>query len=72
MQKQFEELESKISALKEQKSKIENELGDPEIYSNMNKFQETEKKYNHTVSELKSAEAQYEKVFEDLMEFGDQ
>jgi len=72
LQKQFEELEVKISGLKDQKSKIENELGDPEIYSNMNKFQETEKKYNQTVSELKTAETQYEKVFEDLMEFGDQ
>ena len=65
-------MEVKISGLKEQKNKIENELGDPEIYSNMSKFQETEKKYNHTVSELKAAEAQYEKVFEQLMEFGDQ
>jgi ATP-binding cassette subfamily F protein 3 len=72
LQKQFEELELKISGLKEQKSKIENELGDSEIYSNMNKFQETEKKYNTTVSELKVAEAQYEKIFEQLMEFGDQ
>lgn len=71
LQKQFEELEVKISALKELKIKIENELGDPDIYSKMNKFQETEKKYNHTVSELKVAETQYEKVFEGLMEFGD-
>lgn len=71
LQKQFEELEVKISALKELKIKIENELGDPDIYSKMNKFQETEKKYNHTVSELKAAETQYEKVFEGLMEFGD-
>lgn len=71
LQKQFEELEVKISALKELKIKIENELGDPDIYSKMNKFQETEKKYNHSVSELKVAETQYEKVFEGLMEFGD-
>lgn len=71
LQKQFEELEVKISALKELKIKIENELGDSDIYSKMNKFQETEKKYNHTVSELKVAETQYEKVFEGLMEFGD-
>jgi ATP-binding cassette subfamily F protein 3 len=69
LQKQFEELEQKLSAIKEQKIKIEADLADPAIYSNLQKFQETEKKYNQISSELKTAEIQYEKVFEELMDF---
>ncbi len=68
LQKQFEELEQKLSAIKEQKTKIEADLADPAIYSNLQKFQEAEKRYNQISTELKSVETQYEKVFEELMD----
>jgi len=67
LQRQFDELEQKTAALKEEKQKIESDLANPEIYSNISKFQETEKKYNQLVAELRSAESQYEKAFELLM-----
>ena len=69
LQKQFEELEQKLSALKQQKIQFETALADPAIYTNLQKFQEAEKKYNQTVSELKIVETQYEKVFEEIMNF---
>ena len=67
LQRQFEELEQKTAQLKEEKLKVESDLANPEIYSNVSKFQETEKKYNKIIAELTSAEAQYEKAFELLM-----
>jgi ATP-binding cassette subfamily F protein 3 len=68
LQKQFEELEQKLSAIKQQKIQLETDLADPTIYTNLQKFQETEKKYNQISSELKITEIQYEKVFEELMD----
>jgi ATP-binding cassette subfamily F protein 3 len=67
LQRQFEELEQKTAQLKEEKLKVESDLANPEIYSNVSKFQETEKKYNKIIAELTSAESQYEKAFELLM-----
>jgi ATP-binding cassette subfamily F protein 3 len=67
LHRQFEELEQKTAQLKEEKLKVESDLANPEIYSNVSKFQETEKKYNKIIAELTSAESQYEKAFELLM-----
>ena len=67
LQRQFEELEKKISELKSQKITVEAALADPGIYSDMKKFQETERQYNKVSSELQEAEKQYEVVFESLM-----
>jgi ATP-binding cassette subfamily F protein 3 len=68
LQRQFEELEKKISELKSQKITVEAALADPGIYSDMKKFQETERQYNKVSSELQEAEKQYEVVFEGLMD----
>jgi ATP-binding cassette subfamily F protein 3 len=67
LQRQFEELESKISFLKTDKSKAENALADPRIYSDKYKFQEAEKTYQEINSQLTTLELQYEKIFEELM-----
>ena len=57
-----------MSVIKLQKIQLETDLADPAIYTNLQKFQETEKKYNQTVSDLKIVETQYEKVFEEMMD----
>jgi len=67
LQRQFEELEQKTAQLKQEKINIESDLANPEIYSDVSKFQATEKKYNQVVAELTAAETQYEKAFELLM-----
>jgi ATP-binding cassette subfamily F protein 3 len=67
LQRQFEELESKIAVLKTDKAKAENALADPRIYSDKSKFQEAEKTYQEINSQLTTLEIQYEKIFEELM-----
>lgn len=67
LQRQFEELESKISDLKSEKVKAEEALADIEVYTNKFKFVEAEKKYKQVVDQLAALESVYEKLFEDLM-----
>jgi ATP-binding cassette subfamily F protein 3 len=67
LQRQFEELESKIAVLKTDKTKAENALADSRIYSDKSKFQEAEKTYQEINSQLITLEMQYEKIFEELM-----
>jgi ATP-binding cassette subfamily F protein 3 len=67
LQRQFDELEQKTAQLKQEKINIESDLANPAIYSDISKFQATEKKYNQIVAELTAAETQYEKAFEMLM-----
>jgi len=67
LQRQFEELESKIAVLKADKAKAEEALADPMIYSDKNKFKQAEKTYQRIYSQLSTHESQYEKLFEELM-----
>ena len=70
LQRQFDELESKIAVLKADKAKAEEALADPGIYSNKSKFQEAEKTYHQINNQLASLEPQFEKIFEELMNLG--
>ena len=70
LQRQFEELESKIAVLKADKTKAEDALADPRIYSDKTKFQEAEKTYQQVNGQLSNLENQYEKIFEELMNMG--
>jgi ATP-binding cassette subfamily F protein 3 len=70
LQRQFEELEAKIAQLKSDKSRAEEALADPGIYSNKSKFQEAEKVYQQISGQLSWLEPQYEKIFEELMNLG--
>jgi ATP-binding cassette subfamily F protein 3 len=63
LQKQFEELEAQISKLQEEKKSLEAKLAEPDIYSNHQKFTETESQYNALSKQLATAEAAYEEVF---------
>ena len=71
LQKQFDEIEIKISSLKTSIKDAETALGDPAIYSDHGKFEEAEKKYNQFTNELRSLEKTSEELFEKLMELGD-
>lgn len=67
LQRQFDEIEKKVTELKQLRSHIESELADPSIYTDSRKFSETEKKYNSVISELVNSESKYEELFEQLM-----
>jgi len=54
--------------LKQEKHTIEMELASPDSYKNAAKFAETEKSYKSVNEKIKQAEAQYEQLFEQIME----
>jgi len=67
-QKRFQQLETDINRLKQEKEKLEISLSDPEVYSNKEKFLQTEKAYKQKEEELNRLNREYEEVFEKLME----
>jgi ATP-binding cassette, subfamily F, member 3 len=68
MQKQFQQLEEKIAVLTKQKAAFEASLTDPSTYSDKTKFLQTESAYKKTTEELTRLNADYEKIFEKIME----
>ncbi len=68
IQKRFQQLEQTIEILNKEKSVLESNLSLPEIYSDSQKFMNAEKLYNQKTAELKRANAEYETLFEKIME----
>jgi ATP-binding cassette subfamily F protein 3 len=67
-QKIFQQLEERIAKLNKQKQELEASLIDPAIYSDKKKFLEAETAYKKAEAELVTLNAEYEKVFEKIME----
>ncbi|HEY6062648.1 MAG TPA: ABC-F family ATP-binding cassette domain-containing protein, partial [Chitinophagaceae bacterium] len=67
MQKQFQQLEDKISALKKQKDELEASLSDPATYSDKTKFHTAETAYKKAADDLERLNREYEIVFEKIM-----
>jgi ATP-binding cassette, subfamily F, member 3 len=68
LQKQFQQLEERLAKLNQQKTEIESALNDPQTYADKNKFQQAEATYKKISNELAQANAEYEKVFEKIVE----
>lgn len=64
----FGQLETKLVELNSNKSTLEAALADPSIYGDKNKFLLAEADYNKAVKELADANAEFEVVFEKMME----
>lgn len=67
-QKQAQQLEERISKLKEQLKQLETDMASPDVYSDKQKFRNTEDAYKKANTELTKANAEYEEVFEKVME----
>lgn len=67
-QKQLQQLEEKINSTTTEKNKLEQLLSDPSTYSDKTKFQQTETAYQSLSKQLLQLNAEYEKVFEKVME----
>jgi ATP-binding cassette, subfamily F, member 3 len=67
-QKQLQQLEEKINTITTEKNKTEQLLSDPSIYGDKIKFQQTETSYQTLSKQLQQVNAEYEKVFEKVME----
>ncbi|MBK8520634.1 MAG: ABC-F family ATP-binding cassette domain-containing protein [Ferruginibacter sp.] len=64
----FKQLEEKIADLTKKKAQLELDLASPDVYGDKTKFLQTETAYKNADAELKKANAEYEIVFEKLME----
>ncbi len=69
LRNQFNKLESDLGKMNFDKNRLELLLADPEIYSNKEKFQAAESEYNQISMKAEQLQAEYEKVFEQLMNF---
>ena len=67
-QKLFQQLEEKIAKLTKEKIVLETDLGSPSIYLDKQKFLAAENKYKENTNQLQNANAEYEKLFEKIME----
>ena len=67
VKKQFTVAEENIAKTTKEKEKLELDLGLPDIYSNHEKFSDTERKYNQVKSRLAKENKEYESIFETLM-----
>ena len=64
----FQQLEEKIAQLNKKKTELEAALASPEIYNDKNKFTQAESDYKNAAAELEKTNAEYEVVFEKVME----
>ena len=67
VQKMFQLLEDKINQLGEKKLALEAALVHPDVYSEKQKFQETEKSYFDLCAELEESNREYEILFEKMI-----
>ena len=71
-QKRLAQLESQLTLLQSQQAEAEAALALPEVYADRNKFLQTEASYKKATTDLAATNAEYEKVFEKLMEMEEQ
>ena len=69
LQRKFSESELRVAELQKKKDAAEALLGHPEVYADKDKFRESEKNYQDFNRQLKQAEAEYEKIFEEMMKY---
>ena len=68
LQRQFTKLEEQLNAAKTKQTEIELELSKPENYANKDSFTKLEQSYAQTKAEVSRLEADYEKLFEQIVE----
>lgn len=67
-QKLLQQLEEKIGTATTEKNKLEQLLSDPSTYGDKTKFQQTESAYQNISKQLTQLNADYETIFEKVME----
>ena len=71
-QRIFQQLEEQIAALNKKKFELEAALIDPAVYSDKSKFLQAEAAFKKAGDEINSLNAEYEKVFEKIVELESQ
>lgn len=68
LQKQFSKVEEQVNQLNKQKAQVENDLANPALFNDRNRFQQLEKDYANVQTKLSVVNKQYEEMFEKIME----
>lgn len=68
LQRQFAKLEEQLNTAKTKQTEIELELSKPENYANKDSFTKLEQAYAQSKAEVTKLEADYEKLFEQIVE----
>ncbi len=66
--KQFGKLEAAAGKLSDEKKALEAKLASPEVYANAGEFQKLDAEYRAVEQKWKAANADYEKMMEEVME----
>jgi ATP-binding cassette subfamily F protein 3 len=67
-QKALQKMEESLEVAEQEKSRLELLLGSPDIYSDKQKFADTELKYKKQVQEVERLRKEYDDIFEKLIE----
>ncbi|HEX7846182.1 MAG TPA: ABC transporter C-terminal domain-containing protein, partial [Chitinophagaceae bacterium] len=67
-QRLFQQIEEKIAKLKAEQQQLEAALASPGTYGDKSKFLQTETAYKKATTELSALNAEYEKIFEKIVE----
>jgi len=67
VQKEFQQLESKLAELTDKKEKLEADLANPDVYSDRQRFQLAEGAYQQAAQEWQTTNRRYEQVFERMV-----
>ncbi len=71
VQNSFRKIEEALNNAKERKLMLENDLANPSVYADKDKFLNTETAYAKITDELKTLEKQYEVLFEEMIALED-
>jgi len=69
VEKEVERLETEIAELEDKKSELNNQMGNPEVYSNGEKAKAVQNQINELEAKIEEKTAQWESASEKLMEF---
>lgn len=72
VQRNFQQLEKKLTELSSKKEQLELQLSKPETYANAEEFKRTEGAYKLAINELEQANKEYEIVFEKMVALDEQ
>lgn len=67
-QRDFQQAEAQLATLAQQKTQLEADLANPDVYSDKTKFQSAESSYQAVLKQWESANKNYERLFEQLMQ----
>lgn len=67
-QKEFQKVEEQLNKAEAEKAKLEQDMADPGIYANKDKFKEVERQYQACLAKTEQLQKDYDTLFEKILE----